>query len=136
MILKQLGQIIAFTVSLSILPCAHATPATSASINQLFDTLQIQQQTKAMVQSQQLKQLGLDQEQLWTTIEPQLKQAYQNSLSEEEIQALNRFYHTEEGQSLAKKMPELTQQTYKIVLQNAMTHSQISQGLFKLLSGQ
>ncbi|SNQ29313.1 DUF2059 domain-containing protein [Acinetobacter apis] len=122
----------ALIVGLFCMPLAHATPATAASINQLFDTLQIRKNTEAMIKPQQLKQLGLDQDQFWAAIEPQLKQAYQDRLTEEEIQALDQFYNTKEGRSLSQKMPELTQQTYQIALQNVMTHSQISQGLFKL----
>ncbi|WP_343595715.1 DUF2059 domain-containing protein [Acinetobacter sp.] len=131
--LKSISQIIALLGGFFFFNASHATPASPTSINKLFDVLQIKQNTQAMVKPQQLKMLGLDKEQFWTSVEPQLKQLYQQNLTEEEIQALNRFYETPEGQSLSQKMPYLSQQTYEVVIKNMMNNSSLSNGLFKVL---
>ncbi|MCF9046950.1 DUF2059 domain-containing protein, partial [Acinetobacter nectaris] len=98
-----------------------------------FNTLQIKQNTQAMVKPQELKFLGLDKEAFWNNVEPQLKALYKSNLTEEEIQALDRFYQTPEGRSLSEKMPQLSQQTYKVVIKNMMNNSNISKGLFNVL---
>ncbi|MEB3768203.1 DUF2059 domain-containing protein [Acinetobacter sp. MD2] len=131
--LKSISQIIALLGGLFWFNFSHATPASPTSIDKLFDVLQIKQNTQSMVKPQQLKMLGLDKEQFWTSVEPQLKQLYQQNLTEEEIQALNRFYATPEGQTLSQKMPYLSQQTYEVVIKNMMSNSTISNGLFKML---
>lgn len=131
--LKSISQIIALLGGFFFFNISHATPASPNSIDKLFDVLQIKKNTQAMVKPQQLKMLGLDEEQYWTSVEPQLKQLYQQNLTEEEIQALNRFYETPEGQSLSQKIPNLSQQTYEIVLKNMVNNSTLGSGLFKVL---
>lgn len=131
--LKSISQILTLLGGLFLFDLSHAQPASPTSINQLFDILKIKQNTQAMVKPQQLQMLGLNKEQFWQDVEPQLKQLYQSNLSEEEVQALNRFYRTPEGQSLAAKMPTLSQETYNIVVHNMMNNSSVNHGLFKVL---
>lgn len=131
--LKSIHQIILLLGGIFFCQLSQATPASQASIDQLFKVLQIKENTQAMIKPQELKLLGLDKESYWNNIEPQLKELYKNNLSEEELQALNRFYQTPEGRSLSEKMPQLTQQTYKIVIKNMMSNSNISKGLFNML---
>lgn len=131
--LKSIHQIILLLGGIFFCQLSQATPASQASIDQLFKVLQIKENTQAMVKPQELKLLGLDKESYWNNIEPQLKELYKNNLSEEELQALNRFYQTPEGRSLSEKMPQLSQQTYKIVIKNMMSNSNISKGLFNML---
>ncbi|MBF7691671.1 DUF2059 domain-containing protein [Acinetobacter pollinis] len=131
--LKSIHQIILLLGGIFFCQLSQATPASQASINQLFKVLQIKENTQAMIKPQELKLLGLDKESYWNNIEPQLKELYKNNLSEEELQALNRFYQTPEGRSLSEKMPQLSQQTYKIVIKNMMSNSNISKGLFNML---
>ncbi|MEB5475495.1 DUF2059 domain-containing protein [Acinetobacter sp. ESL0695] len=131
--LKSIHQIILLLGGIFFCQLSQATPASQASIDQLFKVLQIKENTQAMIKPQELKLLGLDKESYWNNIEPQLKELYKNNLSEEELQALNRFYQTPEGRSLSEKMPQLSQQTYKIVIKNMMSNSNISKGLFNML---
>ncbi|ESK40751.1 hypothetical protein P256_01206 [Acinetobacter nectaris CIP 110549] len=131
--LKSIHQIVLLLGGIFLCQLSQATPASQASIDQLFNTLQIKQNTQAMVKPQELKLLGLDKESFWNSVEPQLKTLYKNNLSEEEIQALDRFYQTPEGRSLSEKMPQLSQQTYKVVIKNMMNNSNISKGLFNVL---
>lgn len=131
--LKSIHQIILLLGGIFFCQLSQATPASQASIDQLFKVLQIKENTQAMIKPQELKLLGLDKKSYWNNIEPQLKELYKNNLSEEELQALNRFYQTPEGRSLSEKMPQLSQQTYKIVIKNMMSNSNISKGLFNML---
>ncbi|MHA3053804.1 DUF2059 domain-containing protein [Acinetobacter sp. ANC 4633] len=131
--LKSISQILTLLGGLFFFDLSHAQPASPNSIDQLFDILQIKQNTQSMVKPQQLQMLGLNKEQFWQDVEPQLKQLYQKNLSEEEVQALNRFYRTPEGQSLAAKMPTLSQETYNVVVHNMMNNSTVNHVLFKVL---
>lgn len=131
--LKSISQILTLLGGMFFFDLSHAQPASPNSIDQLFDILKIKQNTQSMVKPQQLQMLGLNQEQFWQDIEPQLKQLYQKNLSEEEVQALNRFYRTPEGQSIAAQMPNLSQETYNIVVHDMMNNSAVNHGLFKVL---
>ncbi|MHA3104227.1 DUF2059 domain-containing protein [Acinetobacter sp. ANC 3791] len=131
--LKSISQILTLLGGMFFFDSSHAQPASPKSIDQLFDILQIKQNTQSMVKPQQLQTLGLNKEQFWQDVEPQLKQLYQKNLSEEEVQALNRFYRTPEGQSLAAKMPTLSQETYNVVVHSMMNNSAVNHGLFKVL---
>lgn len=131
--LKSISQIITLLGGLFLFDLSHAQPASQGSIDQLFDILKIKQNTQAIVQPQQLQMLGLNQEQFWQDVEPELKQLYQKNLSEQEVQALNRFYQTPEGQSLAAQMPSLSQETYDHVIHNMMDNSANDHSLLKVL---
>ncbi|MCG2573177.1 DUF2059 domain-containing protein [Acinetobacter sp. ME22] len=123
--LKSISQIITLLGGLFLFDLSHAQPASQGSIDQLFDILKIKQNTQAIVQPQQLQMLGLNQEQFWQDVEPELKQLYQKNLSEQEVQALNRFYQTPEGQSLAAQMPSLSQETYDHIIHSMLNNSMI-----------
>lgn len=76
--LKSIHQIILLLGGIFFCQLSQATPASQASIDQLFKVLQIKENTQAMVKPQELKLLGLDKESYWNNIEPQLKELYKN----------------------------------------------------------
>lgn len=131
--LKSISQIITLLGGLFLFELSHAQPASQGSIDQLFDILEIKQDTQAIIQPRQLQVLGLNQEQFWQGVEPELKQLYQKNLSEQEVQALNRFYQTPEGQSLTVQMPFLSQETYNHVINHMMHNTSVNNSLFKLI---
>lgn len=131
--LKSISQIITLLGGLFLFELSHAQPASQGSIDQLFDILEIKQDTQAIIQPRQLQVLGLNQEQFWQGVEPELKQLYQKNLSEQEVQALNRFYQTPEGQSLTVQMPFLTQETYNHVINHMMHNTSVNNSLFKFI---
>ena len=131
--LKSISQILTLLGGMFFFDLSHAQPASPNSIDQLFDILKIKQNTQSMVKPQQLQMLGLNQEQFWQDVEPELKQLYQKNLSEQEVQALNRFYQTPEGQSLTVQMPFLSQETYNHVINHMMHNTSVNNSLFKLI---
>ena len=90
--LKSISQILTLLGGMFFFDLSHAQPASPNSIDQLFDILKIKQNTQSMVKPQQLQMLGLNQEQFWQDIEPQLKQLYQKNLSEEDQNELKRLW--------------------------------------------
>lgn len=46
----------------------------------------------------------------WSTLEPALVQAYQSTFTQEEVDAMLRFYDTPVGQSVGAKLPTINQQ--------------------------
>ena len=131
--LKSISQIITLLGGLFLFDLSHAKPASQGSIDQLFDILKIKQNTQAIIQPQQLQTLGLNQEQLWQGVEPELKQLYQKNLSEIEVLAVNRFYATPEGQMIAAKMPFLSQESYDRIVQRMLNNSDASHVLLEVI---
>lgn len=53
----------------------------------------------------------------WTKLEPLMIQAYQGTFNQKDVNALTKFYASPAGQSVANKLPRMTQQTMQYTQQ-------------------
>ncbi|HUO18828.1 MAG TPA: DUF2059 domain-containing protein [Steroidobacteraceae bacterium] len=53
----------------------------------------------------------------WSTVEPMLVQAYQSTFTQEEVNAMLRFYDSPVGQSVGAKLPAVNQQMAQLTQQ-------------------
>ena len=64
------------------------------------------------------KVVALMQQQLdWATLEPMMIQSYRDTFTQQEVDALLRFYRTPIGSSVAEKLPAASQQMMKLTQQ-------------------
>ncbi len=128
----------ALALSLALAGTAHATPATRASLESLFQLVHADAMIdqvyatmqKSMAQTfakdaadrgasparQKIEAKMMDDmmglvrtEYNWATLEPVMMDAYQKTFTEEEVTAMINFYATPAGQAAITKMPQLMQ---------------------------
>ena len=58
----------------------------------------------------------------WELLKDDIKKAYQETFTEDEVQAMIKFYSTPEGQSIVTKQPQLTRKIMTITTENMQKH--------------
>jgi uncharacterized protein len=80
--------------------------------------MQVNPEQEKIVDEYQAKVVAIIKESLsWSTLEPTLVQAYQNTFTQDEVNAMLKFYDSPLGQSVGAKLPTVNQQMTQLTQQ-------------------
>jgi uncharacterized protein len=80
--------------------------------------MQLNPEQEKIVDEYQGKVVAIIKESLsWSTLEPVLVQAYQNTFTQDEVNAMLKFYDSPLGQSVGAKLPSVNQQVTQLTQQ-------------------
>jgi uncharacterized protein len=89
---------------------AQLDAAARNGAQQMLNGKDVTEPQRQIIMSQHDKLMALVRQELnWPKLEPTIIEVYQNNFTQEQVDELVKFYHTDAGRALVEKMPAITQ---------------------------